>query len=119
MELGFNFPTLDRGVEPWLHEGELLHHHRDLPLRGPGGQGALLPSHDDHDRLQENVHELDQKRMKERTVVHIDIANDSVATADYKVGLSYLELVDNIRIANLGHLRFYLCFPYNTCVPKS
>lgn len=32
----------------------------------------------------ENVHELDQKRLKDRTVVHIDIANDTVATADYK-----------------------------------
>ena len=32
----------------------------------------------------ENVHELDQERLKKRAVVHIDIANDSVRTADYK-----------------------------------
>merc|ERR1711978_568296 len=33
---------------------------------------------------QDNVHELDNKRLKERGVVRIDIANDAVNTADYK-----------------------------------
>jgi len=33
---------------------------------------------------QDNVHELDKKKLKERIVVPIDIANDPVATADYK-----------------------------------
>jgi len=33
---------------------------------------------------QENVHELEKKKLKERTVVNIDIANDTVASADYK-----------------------------------
>jgi len=33
---------------------------------------------------QDNVHELDDKKLKKRTVVNIDIANDSVAAADYK-----------------------------------
>ena len=33
---------------------------------------------------QENVHELEDKKLKKRSVVHIDIANDSVASADYK-----------------------------------
>jgi len=32
----------------------------------------------------ENVHELDKKALKDRTVVNIDIANDNVASADYK-----------------------------------
>ena len=32
----------------------------------------------------ENVHELDAKKLKERTVVNIDIANDPVDTNDYK-----------------------------------
>jgi len=32
----------------------------------------------------DNVHELDKKSLKDRSVVSIDIANDSVATADYK-----------------------------------
>ena len=32
----------------------------------------------------ENVHELDKKKLKERTVVPIDIANDPVNAADYK-----------------------------------
>ena len=32
----------------------------------------------------ENVHELDDKKLKERTVVPIDIANDAVNAADYK-----------------------------------
>jgi len=36
------------------------------------------------DGKQENVHELDGKKLKERTVVPIDIANDAVAPADYK-----------------------------------
>ena len=36
---------------------------------------------------QENVHELDKKKLKDRTVVPIDIANDAVTTADYKVKL--------------------------------
>ena len=31
----------------------------------------------------ENVHELDKKKLKERTVVPIDIANDPVNAADY------------------------------------
>jgi len=33
---------------------------------------------------QENVHELDKKKLKDRSVVYIDIANDPVASADYK-----------------------------------
>jgi len=33
---------------------------------------------------QENVHELDKKKLKERKVVPIDIANDTIASADYK-----------------------------------
>jgi len=33
---------------------------------------------------QENVHELDTKKLKNRTVVPIDIANDDVAPADFK-----------------------------------
>jgi len=33
---------------------------------------------------QENVHELDDKKLKQRQVVHIDIANDPVLPADYK-----------------------------------
>jgi len=33
---------------------------------------------------QDNVHELDEKKLKKREVVHIDIANDKVAPADYK-----------------------------------
>ena len=33
---------------------------------------------------QENVHELQDKKLKKRTVVHIDIANDPVASADFK-----------------------------------
>ena len=33
---------------------------------------------------QENVHELDNKRLKDRGVVRIDIANDVVNAADYK-----------------------------------
>jgi len=33
---------------------------------------------------QENVHELDKKKLKDRTVVPIDIANDEVAAADFK-----------------------------------
>ena len=36
----------------------------------------------------ENVHELDKKKLKERTVVPIDIANDPVNAADYKKKLS-------------------------------
>ena len=32
----------------------------------------------------ENVHELDKKKLKERTVVPIDIANDPVNAADFK-----------------------------------
>jgi len=32
----------------------------------------------------ENVHELDKKKLKERTVVPIDIANDTVNAADFK-----------------------------------
>ena len=32
----------------------------------------------------DNVHELDKKRLKERQVVHVDIANDPVNAADYK-----------------------------------
>ena len=33
---------------------------------------------------QDNVHQLEDKKLKKRTVVNIDIANDSVASADYK-----------------------------------
>ena len=33
---------------------------------------------------QENVHELDAKKLKERSVVNIDIANDHVDANDYK-----------------------------------
>ena len=33
---------------------------------------------------QSNVHELEDKKLKKRSVVHIDIANDSVASADFK-----------------------------------
>ena len=33
---------------------------------------------------QANVHELEDKKLKKRAVVNIDIANDSVASADYK-----------------------------------
>ena len=33
---------------------------------------------------QDNVHELDNKRLKDRGVVRIDIANDVVNAADYK-----------------------------------
>ena len=33
---------------------------------------------------QANVHELEDKKLKKRSVVHIDIANDPVASADYK-----------------------------------
>ena len=33
---------------------------------------------------EDNVHELDNKKLKERTVVNIDIANDSVDANDYK-----------------------------------
>ena len=33
---------------------------------------------------QENVHELEDKKLKKRTVVNIDIANDAVAPADFK-----------------------------------
>ena len=33
---------------------------------------------------QENVHELDAKQLKERSVVKIDIANDPVDANDYK-----------------------------------
>ena len=33
---------------------------------------------------QENVHELDTKKLKNRSVVPIDIANDDVAPADFK-----------------------------------
>ena len=33
---------------------------------------------------QVNVHQLEEKKLKKRTVVNIDIANDSVASADYK-----------------------------------
>ena len=32
----------------------------------------------------ENVHELDAKKLKERSVVNIDIANDPVDSNDYK-----------------------------------
>ena len=32
----------------------------------------------------ENVHELEGKKLKERQVVHIDIANDHVDANDYK-----------------------------------
>eukprot|EP00088_Acartia_fossae_P001357 TRINITY_DN10521_c0_g1_i1.p1 TRINITY_DN10521_c0_g1~~TRINITY_DN10521_c0_g1_i1.p1 ORF type:complete len:272 (-),score=31.76 TRINITY_DN10521_c0_g1_i1:174-989(-) len=34
--------------------------------------------------LQENVHELDAKKLKQRTVVPMDIANDTVLAGDYK-----------------------------------
>ena len=30
------------------------------------------------------MHELDKKKLKDRKVVHIDIANDDVAPSDYK-----------------------------------
>ena len=33
---------------------------------------------------QDNVHELDDKKLKARTVVPIDIANDEVASTDFK-----------------------------------
>ena len=33
---------------------------------------------------QANVHELEDKKLKKRSVVRIDIANDPVASADYK-----------------------------------
>ena len=33
---------------------------------------------------EDNVHDLDAKKLKERTVVNIDIANDPVASADFK-----------------------------------
>ena len=33
---------------------------------------------------QDNVHELDDKKLKNRTVVPIDIANDEVASTDFK-----------------------------------
>ena len=33
---------------------------------------------------EDNVHELDSKKLKDRTVVNIDIANDSVDANDYK-----------------------------------
>ena len=33
---------------------------------------------------QDNVHELQEKKLKKRSVVHIDIANDPVASADFK-----------------------------------
>ena len=33
---------------------------------------------------EDNVHELDNKKLKDRTVVNIDIANDSVDANDYK-----------------------------------
>ena len=33
---------------------------------------------------EDNVHELDNKKLKERTVVNIDIANDPVDANDYK-----------------------------------
>ena len=33
---------------------------------------------------EDNVHELEGKKLKERTVVNIDIANDSVDANDYK-----------------------------------
>ena len=33
---------------------------------------------------EDNVHELDSKKLKKRTVVNIDIANDSVNANDYK-----------------------------------
>ena len=33
---------------------------------------------------QDNVHQLEDKKLNKRTVVNIDIANDSVASADYK-----------------------------------
>jgi hypothetical protein len=34
--------------------------------------------------VQQNVNELPPEKLKDRVVVHIDIANDSVTTADYK-----------------------------------
>lgn len=34
--------------------------------------------------IQNNVHELSPEKLKTRDVVHIDIANDTVSTADYK-----------------------------------
>jgi len=37
-----------------------------------------------NDGQQENVHELDGKKLKQRQVVHIDIANDTVLTNDFK-----------------------------------
>jgi len=36
------------------------------------------------DGQQENVHELDKQKLKNRQVVHIDIANDPVLDSDYK-----------------------------------
>ena len=33
---------------------------------------------------EDNVHELDNKKLKDRTVVNIDIGNDSVDANDYK-----------------------------------
>ena len=33
---------------------------------------------------QDNVHELDNKKLKERSVVNIDIANDNIDSKDYK-----------------------------------
>lgn len=34
--------------------------------------------------LQSKVHELPPEKLKNREVVHIDIANDPIAAADYK-----------------------------------
>jgi len=40
--------------------------------------------HKDDNGMSENVHDLPPKELKEREVIYIDIANDKIATADYK-----------------------------------
>ena len=81
--------------QPRLHEGNKILLHCALKML-PGlkrfiicfGQDNFyiivetyhLPDRGD----QANVHELEDKKLKKRSVVHIDIANDPVASADYK-----------------------------------
>ena len=83
--------------QPRLHEGNKILLHLALEMQtglkrkrfiicfGQDNFYIIVETYHLPDRGdQANVHELEDKKLKKRSVVHIDIANDPVASADYK-----------------------------------
>ena len=83
-------PFADSCFEPWLHEGQLLHYNWDFPHCGQGAAGEC--SWAGPESLERATGDFFQFIflhifLTSLQVVPIDIANDAVTTADYKVHL--------------------------------